>query len=124
MEKIIEEVRPWGRWAILYQGPGYKVKKVEIKPGHRLSLQKHRKRSEHWILVSGKAKIICHEESFTLRPNESFTIPRGAVHRLANPGSTLLVIIEVQLGSYLGEDDIVRLEDDYNRVNSAVATSK
>lgn len=109
------EVRPWGRWTVLEEGEGYKIKRIEVLPGHRLSLQVHQSRSEHWIIVQGVALVTRGGESFTLGRQESAFIPKGVAHRLANPGDVTLLVIEVQNGDYLGEDDIVRIEDDYGR---------
>jgi mannose-1-phosphate guanylyltransferase/mannose-6-phosphate isomerase len=107
--------RPWGSYDSLDSGPGFQVKRIIVKPGASLSLQKHAKRAEHWVVVSGVAKVTCDENIFTLNANESTFIPLGAKHRLENPGSEPLHLIEVQSGSYLGEDDIVRFEDAYGR---------
>jgi len=107
--------RPWGQYTVLEQGDTYKIKKVVVNPQQRLSLQKHLHRSEHWVVVSGTAKVICSEKEIILNINESTYVPVGAHHRLENPGKIPLVIIEVQNGEYLEEDDIVRLEDDYQR---------
>jgi mannose-6-phosphate isomerase len=93
----------------------YKIKRIEVKPGHRLSLQMHHHRSEHWIVVSGTARVTCDATEFIVNVNESTFIPMGKVHRLENPGIIPLIIIEVQSGEYLGEDDIVRFQDDYRR---------
>jgi mannose-1-phosphate guanylyltransferase len=107
--------RPWGSYTILEDSDGYKIKKIEVKPGKRLSLQKHFHRNEHWIVVSGSATVIVNDERFVLNPNESTYIKAGQVHRLSNEGMLPLVIIEAQVGEYTGEDDIVRLDDDYHR---------
>lgn len=107
--------RPWGNYSVLQEKATYKLKSIVVKPKQRLSLQKHYHRNEHWIVVSGSALVQIENESFLLRPNESTYIPMGKVHRLSNPGTIDLVMIEVQVGEYLGEDDIVRLEDDYLR---------
>lgn len=107
--------RPWGTYDVLEIGYGYKVKLVEIKPKHSLSVQYHKKRSEHWVVVEGIARIIKKKRSFTLRPNESTYIPAGCLHRLTNPANTPLKIIEVQTGNYLEEDDIIRIKDDFGR---------
>jgi mannose-6-phosphate isomerase-like protein (cupin superfamily) len=96
-------------------GDRHQVKRIIVKPGQRLSLQKHYHRSEHWIVVRGAARVTVNEDIKTVHENESIYIPMGAVHRLENPGKILLELIEVQTGSYLGEDDIIRLEDDYRR---------
>lgn len=107
--------RPWGYYQILLEGPTYKIKKILVKPNSRLSLQRHHHRNEHWIVVSGSATVTLEKESFELRPNESTYIPANQTHRLANLGKIDLIIIEIQMGEYLGEDDIVRLEDDFKR---------
>lgn len=107
--------RPWGSYDVLLEGNGYKIKQIIVKPQKRLSLQKHFHRNEHWIVVSGSAIVRIEEREFILKANESTYIPMGNVHRLENPGKIDLVMIEVQVGEYLGEDDIVRLEDDFNR---------
>ncbi len=115
LESHVSVHRPWGMFETLIDAKGYKVKKITVKPGKRLSLQKHYHRNEHWIVVSGTAEVEVGDKSFTLRPNESTYIKMGEKHRLANPGKIPLVIIEVQVGEYTGEDDIVRIEDDYER---------
>lgn len=109
------ELRPWGSFTILEEGRGYKIKRIEVKPGHRLSLQMHFHRSEHWIVVSGTAKVTCGDKEVLIHQNQSTYVPQGHTHRLENPGVIPLVLIEVQNGEYLGEDDIVRFEDDYSR---------
>jgi mannose-1-phosphate guanylyltransferase/mannose-6-phosphate isomerase len=107
--------RPWGWYDSIDQGPRFQVKRIMVKPGASLSLQKHHHRAEHWIVVSGTAEVTCGDRKLLLTENQSTYIPLGEVHRLANPGKVPLEIIEVQSGSYLGEDDIVRLEDTYGR---------
>lgn len=107
--------RPWGSYTILEDSNGYKIKKIEVKPGKRLSLQKHFHRNEHWVVVSGCATVTIEDETFVLNPNESTYIKAGQLHRLQNEGKLPLVIIEAQVGEYTGEDDIVRIEDDFNR---------
>jgi mannose-1-phosphate guanylyltransferase/mannose-6-phosphate isomerase len=107
--------RPWGSYQSVDHGDRYQVKRITVKAGDRLSLQKHHHRSEHWIVVRGTAKVTIDELVKTVHENESIYIPIGAVHRLENPGKILLELIEVQTGSYLGEDDIIRIEDDYKR---------
>ena len=109
------ELRPWGSFTILEEGPGYKIKRIEVNPTHRLSLQMHHHRSEHWIVISGIAKVTCNSEERMLSTNESTYVPRFTSHRLENPGKVPLILIEVQNGEYLGEDDIVRFDDDYAR---------
>lgn len=108
--------RPWGTYTVLEAGPRFKIKRIEVKPGASLSLQMHHHRSEHWIVVSGMAKVLNGEKEFLVAPNESTFIPAGHLHRLENPGLLSLVMIEVQSGEYLGEDDIVRLGDHYGRI--------
>ena len=112
-------VRPWGRWTVLQRGDGYQVKLIEVLPGQRLSLQYHRYRSEVWIKVSGVAEAVVGDRRFAPGDLEPVVVSVGTVHRLGNPGPGLLRIIEVQQGGLISEDDIVRLEDDYNRVASA-----
>jgi len=114
--------RPWGTYTVLDENNGYKIKRIEVIPGQRLSLQMHHHRSEHWIVVSGTAKVTCGETVRIININESTFIPIGSTHRLENPGVIPLVIIEVQSGEYLGEDDIVRFQDDYHRVEAPVAS--
>ncbi|MEE9397559.1 MAG: mannose-1-phosphate guanylyltransferase/mannose-6-phosphate isomerase [Methylococcales bacterium] len=110
--------RPWGNYEAIDEGARYQVKRLTVKPGERLSSQLHHHRAEHWVVVSGTAKVTCGEETFLLTENQSTYISVGTVHRLENPGTIPLEIIEVQSGSYLGEDDIVRFEDIYNRVET------
>ncbi len=107
--------RPWGWYDSIDEGHHFKVKRIMVMPGASLSLQKHHHRAEHWVVVSGTAEIVCGEKTLLLTKNQSTYIPLGETHRLANPGSIPLEIIEVQSGAYLGEDDIVRLEDSYGR---------
>jgi mannose-1-phosphate guanylyltransferase len=107
--------RPWGTYTVLEEGPRFKIKRVVVKPGESLSLQMHHHRSEHWIVVSGMAKVVNGERQMLVNTNESTYIPAGHKHRLENPGLLDLVLIEVQSGEYLGEDDIVRFEDIYGR---------
>ncbi len=108
--------RPWGTYTILEQSDRFKIKQIAVKQGRKLSLQRHFHRSEHWIVVSGTAKVTCGENTFLVPENESTFIPMGEWHRLENPGRTPLIIIEAQIGNYLEEDDIERKDDDYNRV--------
>lgn len=107
--------RPWGRYTVLETGPRFKIKRIEVKPGGRLSLQVHRHRSEHWVVVAGRAKVTNGEREMMLEPDQSTYIACGTRHRLENSGTEPLVLIEVQTGGYLGEDDIVRLDDVYGR---------
>ncbi len=111
--------RPWGYYESVDAGPGFQVKRLMVKPGHKLSLQLHHKRAEHWVVVSGTARVTRGEEVFTLARNQSTYIPLGIRHRLENAGDEPLLIVEVQSGDYLGEDDIVRFEDSYNRGGTA-----
>jgi mannose-1-phosphate guanylyltransferase/mannose-6-phosphate isomerase len=108
--------RPWGSYTVLEEDQGYKIKRLWVKPGARLSLQLHNHRSEHWVVVSGIARVTCGKKVYEVKTNESTYIPIGAHHRIENPGSKPLQIIEVQNGTYLGEDDIVRFDDDYGRM--------
>lgn len=108
--------RPWGTYEGIHAGANFQVKHIVVKPGEKLSLQMHHHRAEHWIVVEGTALVTCGDKEFLLQANQSTYIPLGAKHRLENPGKTPLQLIEVQSGSYLGEDDIVRFEDTYGRV--------
>ena len=110
--------RPWGKYDSIDNGDRYQVKRITVKPGAKLSVQMHHHRAEHWIVVSGTAKVTNGDKTFLLSENESTYIPIGVVHALENPGKSVLELIEVQSGSYLGEDDIVRLEDLYGRVKN------
>ncbi len=107
--------RPWGSYEVLEEAAGYKVKRLEVKPGARLSLQRHSRRGEHWVVVEGTADVVCGERQMRLAKGEHLHIPPETNHRLGNSEDEMLTLIEVQLGDYLGEDDIVRLEDDYKR---------
>lgn len=109
------EERPWGSWHIIDESKGYKVKRIHVTPGARLSYQSHGRRSEHWVVLEGTATAIIDGVKHSAGPGESIDVPQGAKHRLANDGADELVIIEVQRGDYTGEDDIVRYEDDYGR---------
>jgi mannose-1-phosphate guanylyltransferase len=107
--------RPWGTYTVLEEGHGFKIKRIEVKPGASLSMQMHHHRSEHWVVVRGMARVVNGEREIFVKTNESTYIPAGHTHRLENPGILDLVMIEVQSGEYLGEDDIVRFQDDYGR---------
>lgn len=107
--------RPWGTFTVLDEGSGYKVKRIEVYAGKRLSYQKHARRAEHWFIVEGVAKITLDGEGIIRQKGEAVDIAVGTAHRVENPGDELLIFIEVQQGDYLGEDDIVRLEDDFGR---------
>jgi mannose-6-phosphate isomerase len=107
--------RPWGNYQVLADEPDHKVKRIVVYPGKRLSLQRHRQRAEHWYLVAGQGLVTRDGEEISLTAGEAVDIPRGARHRLENPGPLEVVFIEVQTGDYFGEDDIERFEDDYGR---------
>jgi len=107
--------RPWGSYEVLGEGSGYKMKKIVVKPGKRLSLQKHFKRNEHWVVVEGEALVTIDDSEMQIKRNESIYIKKGQTHRLENTTNSDLIVIEVQTGEYLGEDDIVRISDDYDR---------
>ena len=107
--------RPWGSFTVLEEGPRFKIKRIVVKPGASLSLQMHHHRSEHWVVIAGMAKVVNADQELMVRPDESTYIRAGARHRLTNPGKVDCMIIEVQTGDYVGEDDIVRLEDKYGR---------
>jgi mannose-6-phosphate isomerase len=107
--------RPWGTYTVLDEGDLFKVKRIEVLPHKRLSYQKHARRAEHWFVVEGSALVTLDGRELTLKAGAAIDIPVGAAHRVENPGSDPLVFIEVQRGDYLGEDDIVRLEDDFGR---------
>ena len=110
-----EVYRPWGKYDSVDNGARYQVKLITVKPGAKLSVQKHHHRAEHWIVVSGTARVTNGDDTYLVTENESTYIPIGQVHCLENPGVIELEMIEVQSGSYLGEDDIVRLKDQYGR---------
>ncbi len=110
-----ENHRPWGHYENLLERDDHKVKEIIVKPGKRLSLQKHQHRAEHWTVVSGVALVTVGKQETLLKPGQSIDIPKGAVHRVMNPGNIPLVFVEVQMWDYFGEDDIIRLEDDYGR---------
>lgn len=107
--------RPWGTFTVLDEADGFKVKRIEVLPGKRLSYQKHAQRAEHWFVVEGTAKVTLDGVELLVETGNAIDIPKGAAHRVENPADTNLVFIEVQQGGYLGEDDIVRLEDDFGR---------
>lgn len=114
-EPIERVERPWGWFETVSEPPRSKVKRIHVEPGQRISLQKHHQRAEHWVVVAGTASITIGERQFELQPGESCDIARGQVHRLANRTDSGVEIIEVQFGDHLAEDDIVRVEDDYER---------
>jgi len=107
--------RPWGYYVVLADMPDHKVKRIHIKPGKRLSLQRHKHRAEHWHILTGTAIVTRNNEQLTLHPGDSVDIPKGAIHRIENPGPNEMYFTEVQQGDYFGEDDIERLEDDFGR---------
>ena len=107
--------RPWGTFTVLDEGENFKVKRIEVLPGKRLSYQKHAQRAEHWVVVQGTAKVTLDDRDIIVTSGQAIDIGIGSAHRVENPGDELLVFIEVQRGSYLGEDDIVRLQDDFGR---------
>lgn len=110
-----ESTRPWGRYEVLSDGPDFKAKTITVLPGKRLSYQKHAKRSEHWFVVRGQGEVVLDGATRAVRAGEAVDVPVGTPHRIGNTGAEDLVFVEVQHGSYFGEDDIVRLEDDYGR---------
>ena len=107
--------RPWGNYQVLDEGPGFKVKRITVHPGKRLSLQKHARREEHWVVVAGHGVATLDDERVEIGPRDAVDVRTGAVHRIENTGAEPFVMIEVQHGEYLGEDDIVRFEDDFGR---------
>jgi mannose-6-phosphate isomerase len=115
------EERPWGSWHVIDVSGGYKIKRIHVNPGSRLSLQTHTHRSEHWVIVFGIATVTIDGKTWTAGPGDSVDVPQGAAHRLANENSQELVIVEVQHGAYTGEDDIVRIEDDFGRTVKAIS---
>jgi mannose-6-phosphate isomerase len=108
--------RPWGSYEVLEDAATHKVKRIRVKPGQRLSYQRHARRAEHWFVIAGAAEVTLDGSRHRLAPGEAIDIPRTTAHRVANPGAHDLVFIEVQHGDYFGEDDIERLDDDYGRV--------
>ena len=108
--------RPWGSYTVLAEGDGFKVKTIEVRPGQRLSYQRHQRRAEHWFVVAGHGVIILDGGTTEAGPGTSVDVPHGAAHRVQNTGPVPLVLVEVQHGDYFGEDDIVRLDDDYGRL--------
>ena len=110
------DTRPWGNYEVIDIGSNFQVKRITVLPGKRLSLQSHKYRKEHWIVVLGEAEVVIDNRIFNLKISQSIDIPLGSIHRLSNKTNTDLVLIEIQFGEYLGEDDIIRYEDDFNRV--------
>ena len=109
--------RPWGTFTVLDEGENFKVKRIEVLPGKRLSYQKHSQRAEHWVVVQGTAKVTLDGRDITIETGQAIDVAIGAAHRVENPGAVPLLFIEVQRGNYLGEDDIVRLQDDFGRAD-------
>jgi mannose-1-phosphate guanylyltransferase/mannose-6-phosphate isomerase len=117
-DELIEHVtvnRPWGSYTVLEVGQRYKIKRIVVNPGAKLSSQLHHHRSEHWVVVAGTAKVTINGKTFNVHPNESTFVPTSGTHRLENPGKVPLEMIEVQSGDYMGEDDIIRFDDVYGR---------
>ncbi len=112
-----EDHRPWGYYQVYADEPDHKVKRIVVYPGKRLSLQRHRRRAEHWYVLNGEGIVTRDEQELHLNAGEAVDIPRGAVHRIMNPGTEDMAFIEVQTGDYFGEDDIERLEDDFGRTD-------
>jgi len=114
--KALEKVKkPWGTYEVLRIEEGFQVKRIEVNPGHRLSYQKHAKRAERWTIITGKGLVILDGKEIPVQAGSVIAVNMGQAHRIGNKGNSPLVFVEVQLGNYLEEDDIVRLEDDYNR---------
>ncbi len=111
-----EDHRPWGYYQVLADEQDHKVKRIVVYPGKRLSLQRHRRRAEHWYVLNGEAIVTRDDEEIRLKGGQSVDIPQGAAHRIMNPGTKDMAFIEVQTGDYFGEDDIERLEDDFGRI--------
>ena len=114
--QLSREARPWGNYQVLHASPGFQVKRVELNPASRLSLQLHNKREELWTIVAGEGIAVVNDQEIKVKRGSTVQVPAGVKHRIGNTGTSPLVFVEVQLGDYLGEDDIVRFQDDYNRV--------
>ena len=115
-EAVLEtDERPWGRYVVLSDEPDHKVKRIVVTAGHRLSYQRHARRSEHWLIISGSPVVTLDGTDHPLQPGQAIDVPCGSAHRITNPGEQDVVFVEVQTGSYFGEDDIERLDDDYGR---------
>ncbi len=112
---LYTEHRPWGSFTVLMDLPAYKVKQLQVLPGQRLSLQMHHKREEHWVITQGRPEVTLGEETKAYQAGDYIFIPKETRHRIANPGQEPVELIEIQLGEYFGEDDIIRFQDDYNR---------
>lgn len=115
METGPENIRPWGRYDVIDEAPGFKVKRITVDPGHRLSYQRHAHRNEHWTIIAGRALLTLNDAPSEKGRGDTVFIPSGTKHRIKNVGKEPLIFIEIQLGGYLGEDDIERFEDDYGR---------
>lgn len=113
--------RPWGSYTVIAEADGYKVKTIEVRPAQRLSYQRHARRSEHWFVVAGGGVVTLDGGTTEVRPGDAVDVPRGAAHRIHNTGPVPLVFVEVQHGDYFGEDDIVRLDDDYGRLRESLS---
>ena len=116
MTESIGEIRPWGKYIVLEEGKNYKIKRISVNPGEKLSLQMHYHRSEHWVVIQGTAEVDLDGKSLTLLVGESTFVKAGIKHRLSNSGKIMLEVIEIAIGEYLNEDDIVRYGDEYNRL--------
>lgn len=114
---------PWGYYQVVDEGPGFRVKRIVVHPGHRLSYQRHTARSEHWYIVSGSGVVTLDDDTRTVGPGDTVDIAAGAAHRIGNVGAADVVFIEVQTGSYFGEDDISRIADDYGRAGTGTTVS-
>lgn len=112
---LYSEKRPWGEFFVLQENSSYKIKRIEVNPGQRLSYQYHNKRSEVWIIIQGEGTVLLNDNKINYSKGDTIEIPQGVKHRIENNGSEKTIFIEVQTGTYFGEDDIVRLQDDYNR---------
>ncbi len=112
----IEDHRPWGHYIVLSDEPNHQVKRIVVNPGKRLSLQRHRRRAEHWYVIYGEGLVTIDDKQIRLKAGDSVDIPKSSVHRIENPGMTDMAFIEVQTGDYFGEDDIERFEDDFGRI--------
>jgi mannose-6-phosphate isomerase len=115
-KKSEEDHRPWGYYIVLSDEPDHKVKRIVVYPGKRLSLQRHKRRSEHWIIIKGVGLVTLDERTITLEKGMSVDVPVGTAHRIENTGTENLIFIEIQQGDYFGEDDIERIEDDFGRI--------
>ncbi|MCZ7534370.1 MAG: phosphomannose isomerase type II C-terminal cupin domain [Acidimicrobiia bacterium] len=115
MTNQLHDERPWGNYTVLGGGDGFQVKTIVVHPGKRLSYQRHQHRAEHWVIVSGVGRVTLEGSDSDIAPGDTVNVPKGQLHRMANPGTDPLIFVEVQLGDYLGEDDIERVEDDFGR---------